>query len=226
MSNSYEIINQLFLDWDELLQDFNIHQATAKTTFTQIVEAYSNPNRFYHKLEHIHHVLAEIRSLESQTKNSQAVKLAAWFHDIVYDTKAKDNEEKSANYAVELLSSLSVPPNVIRNVEHLILTTKNHQASPNDYDAQILLDADLAILGSKKSEYNQYTQAIRQEYIWVPEAEYFAARKKVLEKFMQRKNIYFTQLMQQAKEQTARNNIKAEIEKMRLIYQRLQTPNS
>ncbi|MEO1764559.1 MAG: hypothetical protein AAFR83_21960, partial [Cyanobacteria bacterium J06629_18] len=77
---------------------------------------------------------------------------------------------------------------------------------------QILLDADLAILGSNPTEYSKYTNAIRQEYIWVPETEYFAARKKILENFLQRKNIYLTQFMQQTREKVARINLETEID--------------
>lgn len=211
MANFHQITDKLFQNWRELLQQFHINQAAAEKTFTQIVEAYSIPNRYYHNLEHIHHVLEVIKTLESQTQDLKTVQLAGWLHDIVYDTKAKDNEEKSANYAVELLLSLSVPSNAIENVKHLILTTKNHQASINDRNAQVLLDADLAILGSNPRDYRKYTQAIRQEYIWVPTVEYFAARKQILQNFLQRENIYFTEIMQHTKEITARNNLKAEI---------------
>ncbi|MEO1429530.1 MAG: hypothetical protein AAFV71_10785 [Cyanobacteria bacterium J06633_8] len=213
MPNSYQITDKLFQNWCQLLQNFNINQTYAEKIFTKIAEAYSKPNRYYHNLEHIHHVLEVIQTLESQTKyfDIKTVQLAAWFHDIVYNTKAKDNEEKSAEYAVKLLASLSIPVNVIKNVNKLILTTKNHQISDNDLDAQILLDADLAILGSNPDEYSKYTQAVRQEYIWVPEAKYFVARKQILQSFLQRENIYFTQFMQQTKEKIARTNLEKEV---------------
>ncbi|MGD1913971.1 MAG: hypothetical protein ACFB2X_24970 [Rivularia sp. (in: cyanobacteria)] len=206
--------DKLFKNWWRLLQNFDINKAAAEKTFTEIVAAYSTPNRFYHTLKHIDRILEVIQQLEYQTQDLQTVQLAAWFHDIVYHTKAKDNEEKSAARAVELLLPLSIPSNAIKNVKRLILTTKTHQALTSDSDAQILLDADLAILGSNASEYSKYTQAIRQEYFWVPEIEYFVARKQVLENFLQRKNIYFTQEIQQTKEKTARNNLEAEIEQI------------
>ncbi|MEA5599382.1 HD domain-containing protein [Rivularia sp. UHCC 0363] len=216
MSNCDRITDKLFNNWYELVQNFDINQAAAEKSFIQIVAAYSSPNRYYHTLEHINHVLEVIQTLESQTQNleTKAVRLAAWFHDIVYDTKAKDNEEKSAEYGVSVLSSLSIPSDAIKNVKNLILATKNHQALNSDRNAQVLLDADLSILGSNPDEYSKYTHAIRQEYIWVAEVEYFAARKQILQSFLQRENIYFTQIMQQTKEKIARNNIKAEIERL------------
>jgi len=211
MFDVYQVTNKLFRDWCELLQNFDINQNSAEKSFSKIVQNYSNPNRFYHNLEHINQVLEVIQTLKSQTQNLETVQLAAWFHDVVYDTRAKDNEEKSAEYAIKVLSSLSIPSNVIKNVKKLILQTKNHQVLANDFDAQVFLDADLAILGSSVSEYGKYTKAIRQEYIWVPEAEYLLARKQILQNFLQRENIYLTEFMQQTKEKIARNNLEIEI---------------
>ena len=113
------MIDKLFDNWSKLLQEFNISQVATKQNFNKIVESYSTPNRFYHNLEHIKYVLKVIQSLEFQTKyfDIKTVKFAAWFHDIVYNTKAKDNEEKSAEYAMEVLSSLSIPSDVIKNVK-------------------------------------------------------------------------------------------------------------
>ena len=142
MLNSNQITDKLFQNWHELLQTFDINQAAIEKTFTQIVEAYSTPNRYYHNLEYIHHVLEVIQTLESQTEDleTKTVQLAAWFHDIVYDSKAKDNEEKSAEYAAEVLLSLSIPPHVIKNVKNLILTTKNHQPLKGAGRSPILTD--------------------------------------------------------------------------------------
>ena len=222
MPNSHQVTDKLFQNWCELLQNFDINQTAAEKTFPQIVDAYSTPNRYYHNLEHIHHVLEVIQTLQSQTEDleTETLQFAAWFHDIVYDSKAKNNEEKSAQYAAEFLLSLSIPSDIIKNVENLILATKNHQPINGDRRSpiltdkrltQILLDADLAILSSNPKEYSKYIYAIRQEYIWVPELEYIAARKQILQNFLQRKNIYFTKLMQQTKDKIARHNLETEI---------------
>lgn len=50
--------------------------------------------------------------------------------------------------------------------------------------AQVLLDADLAIPGSSEPVYQSYARQIRQEYAWVPEAEYRQGRRRVLENFL------------------------------------------
>ncbi|MBW4613337.1 MAG: hypothetical protein KME21_08650 [Desmonostoc vinosum HA7617-LM4] len=203
--------NSLFLNWQQTLQPFEVDPITVEKVFTYLVEAYSNPNRHYHTLKHIHHVLNTIQTLQAHTNDLIAVQLAAWFHDVVYDTQSPNNEEKSANYAVQWLSSLGIPANTITYVTRLILNTKHHQAAVDDFDSQVLLDADLAILATPPIRYQEYAHAIRQEYIWIPQAEYRVGRRQVLEKFLQRQRIYFTPLMFDTKENIARLNIKAEI---------------
>lgn len=103
--------------------------------------------------------------LQIYIQDLASVQLAAWFHDIVYDTHIRDNEEKSADYAVDMLNTLAIPANTFTKVKNLIMATKNHQA--HDIDSQVLLDADLAILAAESVEYQKYAQAIRQEYAWV-----------------------------------------------------------
>jgi predicted metal-dependent HD superfamily phosphohydrolase len=202
----------LYHKWQTLLTSFEVEPNIAYTTFNQIVTAYSSQNRHYHTLEHIDYVLNTIESLQDKIQDLEAVRLAAWFHDLVYDTQKNDNEEKSAECAGVLLASLGFSSRTITSVNRFILSTKSHQAAPDDFDCQILLDADLAILGSSPVEYRNYAMAIRQEYAWLPEAEYIAGRKRVLQKFLQRDRIYYTPSMFQAFELSARSNLLQEIQ--------------
>ncbi|MBE9007505.1 hypothetical protein IQ259_21150 [Fortiea sp. LEGE XX443] len=204
----------LFNHWQYTLQSFGVDQLEVKTTFAQLVEAYSTAGRYYHTLQHIHYVLNKIQILQAHTKDLLAVQLAAWFHDVVYDTHSQDNEERSAEYACQLLNSLKIPMSQITTVKRLILNTKYHQASEDDIDSQILLDADLAILAAASVDYQEYANAIRQEYAWVAETEYIKGRKQVLEKFLQRQRMYFTPFMFEVAEQSARANLQAEIQSL------------
>jgi predicted metal-dependent HD superfamily phosphohydrolase len=205
---------QLFNKWQHLLASFDIKPDIAHVTFTQIVTAYSIPERYYHTLEHIEHVLNIIETFQDQTKDMTVVQLAAWFHDLVYDTQANDNEERSAEYASDWLASLGFSSRIIATVSRFILSTKSHQAAPDDFECQVFLDADLAILGSPPVEYGHYAVAIRQEYAWLPEAEYLVGRKRVLQRFLQRDRIYYTEPMFQAFELSARSNILQEIQQI------------
>jgi predicted metal-dependent HD superfamily phosphohydrolase len=204
----------LFSNWQHTLQSFGVDQLAAEKAFNPLVAAYSTPGRYYHTLKHIEHVLSTIEILHGYTNNLAAVQLAAWFHDVVYESQAKDNEEQSADYAFVLLSNLGIPETTIATVTRLILNTKHHQAAVDDYDSQVLLDADLAILATNQVQYGEYAYAIRQEYAWMAEADYITGRQQVLERFLQRSRIYFTPLMLEFAEPSARGNIQAEIQSL------------
>ena len=49
-------------------------------------------------------------------KPSSAAQLAAWYHDAVYDPKAKDNEARSAELAERELGALGLPAQVVKHV--------------------------------------------------------------------------------------------------------------
>jgi predicted metal-dependent HD superfamily phosphohydrolase len=191
--------------WKNLLHFWGVAPIQAERTFEQIRQAYSGKGRFYHTLDHVLAVLATVEQLASHANDPNAVKLAAWLHDIVYDSKASDNEERSAQYAQRLCEELEIREGAL--VAALIRKTKTHIAE-DDANAQVLIDADLAILGASEAEYLDYAGKIRQEYAWVPEPQYRQGRRRVLERFLSRPKIYC--LLRQS-EQPARRNLAAEI---------------
>jgi len=207
-SNSVETLKS---SWETLLQPFKVEPELGKKVFFDLVTAYSSAERFYHNLEHIYQVLETIEQMRSLSLNLPSIQLAAWFHDVFYDPKAKNNEEKSAEYAESALNSLKISKPTIVRVKSLILSTKNHLTSTSDTDSQILVDADLAILGSAQWDYQAYAQAIRQEYSWISDAEYRVGRKQVLQNFLQRERLYLTPYLFTKLEEQARQNLQTEI---------------
>jgi predicted metal-dependent HD superfamily phosphohydrolase len=185
----------------------------ATEVFDRLIAEYSQANRFYHNLSHIAFVLFIIDQLTSDlnVEDTEAIFLAAWFHDVIYDSRAGDNEETSTRYAHKALRQLNAPGETIDEVSRLILATKSHRADRDDLNAQILLDADLAILGAHPDDYDDYARAIRKEYAWVSEDKYRAGRTQVLEGFLSRESIYFTGPMRDTHEAQARRNISREL---------------
>jgi predicted metal-dependent HD superfamily phosphohydrolase len=206
-------LESLKLGWENLLLKFEIEQQTAQKLFADLSKFYSSPERHYHTLDHIQHFLAVVDALSTKAKNLEAIEFAAWFHDLIYDAKAKDNEEKSADYAETTLSNLELPREVIDKVTRLILKTKTHQITEDDdIDTKIMLDADLAILGAEDDAYRRYTQAIRLEYAWVLDQDYGSGRTQFLQSLLKRQKIYQTEEMFEKLETKARQNIQQEID--------------
>lgn len=179
--------------------------------FADLVARYGEPTRHYHTLDHIRAVLDHVEALWPDAP--QALALAAWLHDVVYDSRADDNEERSADYTRALLPTLGVAESTIDETARLILLTRSHETGPDDRAGQTLLDADLAILAAHETTYDAYADAIRREYAWVPDSDYRAGRRLVLERFLIRPRVFFTMEMIEA-EPRARANLSREISRL------------
>ena len=73
------------------------------------------------------------------------------------------------------------------------------------------MDADLAIIGADPARYQAYQHAIRREYSWVADTVYQAGRIQVLESFLDRDRLYYTDLLFDELESIALYNIQQEI---------------
>jgi predicted metal-dependent HD superfamily phosphohydrolase len=196
--------------WAGLLTALGCRLEVARAAFAAVAVNYSAPERHYHTLDHVRDVLDTATSLWGAGGPPPALVLAAWLHDVVYDTHAGDNEERSAELARELLRPLGLPEGLIDETARLILLTKGHRAEAGDRAGQVLLDADLAILGADEAAYDRYAAAIRREYAWVPEGDYRAGRTRVLEDFLRRPRVYHTEEMSARAETAARRNLARE----------------
>jgi predicted metal-dependent HD superfamily phosphohydrolase len=179
--------------------------------FNSIVEHYSAKNRAYHNLSHIQSLLSLSESLQDKIQDRGAFYFAIWFHDVIYDTKRSDNEEKSAEFAVGALAGLGVPEQTIAVTREMILATKHHLADDRSWDVKAFLDLDTSILGAPEEIYKEYARAIRKEYSWVPGFIYRKGRMKVLNDFLGRERIYQTEEIGAKYESQARHNIAEEI---------------
>jgi predicted metal-dependent HD superfamily phosphohydrolase len=179
--------------------------------FQLLVTAYTKPDRHYHNLNHIHYFLAMLERFDDLLQDPISITLAAWFHDFIYDPQASDNEWQSAKAARKLLINIGVSNESIVRVPQLIVATQGHQVDPSDRDGCIFLDADLAILGTDPVRYQAYVRSIRHEYDWLSDSAYQTGRIQVLESFLQRDRLYYTDLLFNELESIARSNIQQEI---------------
>jgi predicted metal-dependent HD superfamily phosphohydrolase len=200
--------------WDDLLSFYNPDKSIKDNWFQILKERYSEKSRFYHNLSHVKTLLNLLESLKDKIQDHNAIRFSIWFHDAVYNTKRKDNEEESASLASEILGKLHANTETIKFVRELILATKGHSGNNLSGDAKLFLDMDLAILGMSEETYIKYSKAIREEYSWVPEPVYRRSRKKILESFIARESIYVTDEMNERFEEQARKNIGGEIKSL------------
>ncbi|MFL0797810.1 MAG: hypothetical protein K6L73_10030 [Cellvibrionaceae bacterium] len=175
-------------------------------SFSELVEFYSESHRHYHTLSHIEACLNWFDKVKDNLNDPMSCELAIWFHDVIYEPKRSDNEEKSADYSQKVLLNLNTSPHTIKTVYDLILLTK-HPSQPTTTDEKYLLDIDLSILGSDSSLYLEYEKWIRKEYAYAPSFLYKRGRRKVLQGFLDQPSIYHTDIFKQSLEAQARDNL-------------------
>ena len=176
-----------------------------------LLARWSEPWRHYHTTGHLHACLAQLDAHRALAHEPDVVELALWFHDAVYDPRASDNEAQSARLAADTLRAAGLPEATVAKVESLILATRTHETD-GDPDTALLLDIDLAILGSPPDTYQAYASAIRREYAWVPEPDYRAKRAAVLARFLHRPRLFLTEPFFARHEAPARANLAREIQ--------------
>ena len=199
--------------WTALWQRLGA-QGDANAVYNDLVARYSEPHRAYHTLEHIGHCLDEFEQVRHLATNPDAVELALWYHDAIYDTKTKDSEERSAALAVEEARNASLPDSFGQSVANLIMATK-HTTAPTDPDVQLLVDTDLSILGQTEDKFDEYERQVRKEYEWVAKDAFTAGRSAILKSFLDRPTIYSTPFFRNKYEAQARANIARSLARLR-----------
>jgi predicted metal-dependent HD superfamily phosphohydrolase len=179
-----------------------------------LAAAYAEPHRHYHTAQHIAEGFQILDAAGPQVGPPLAVELAWWFHDVVYDPKAHDNEERSAAQVRQWLTEAGVETSLVEKVNRLILATKHHDPALED-DAPIIVDVDLSIFGQPTVRFQEYENQIRQEYAWVPAAVFAVKRAEVLETFLARPRIYHTDWFFTRYEIQARANLQKALTQLR-----------
>ena len=182
-----------------------------------LIARYEEPHRHYHTLQHLTEVLDVVDELAAEADDLDAVRLAAWFHDAVYESGADhardgvSNEEASARLAGLVLAELGEPAARVAEVARLVRLTQEHRAQDDDRNAAVLFDADLAILAAEPARYEQYARAVREEYREIADELFRVGRAQILEALLSAPGLYRTAAAHSRLESRARANVTAEI---------------
>jgi predicted metal-dependent HD superfamily phosphohydrolase len=173
----------------------------------ELLAAYAT-DRGYHDSRHLAEVLDRVAELRDagQDFDHQAVTLAAWFHDAVYDGRP-DAEERSAQWARRALAGRPVADEVAR----LVLVTERHAPTDDDVNGCVISDADLAILAATPERYAEYAADVRREYAEVPDDLFRQGRAAVLGDLLAKTSLFHTSHAREHWEAPARANVVAEL---------------
>ena len=220
---SKDVISYLHGEWRDLVSHVE-PQALRDSWWDRLCKLYCASDRAYHTLEHIGDMMRQLRALDTSSvvHDQEAVALAIFFHDAIYNPKSGDNEVASAQllreFAHACRGSLLTPATRVEAAVDMILLTERHTTAVHEGDASTfgsgdehyLLDLDMSVLGRPRHAYARYMRQIRVEYGHIPWQIYKSKRPSVLRTFLKTSNIYATHHFRSRLEAQARENVEAE----------------
>lgn len=177
----------------------------------ELLRRWSEGHRHYHDVRHLLQALTALDALGLPHGRGRAVRLAAWFHDAVYEGAPGTDEHASAALALDLLPD-AIGPAEAHEVARLVAVTASHDPDPEDAAGAALCDADLSILGQAPGRYFVYARDVRLDYADVGDADFLAGRRRVLDDLASRPNLFRTPAGRVAWADAARRNLDAERE--------------
>ena len=217
--------NEIKKFWDQVCTECEISDHVTRKWWKVVCDSYLEPQRRYHTLRHIGHMLWLIEHepvISTSIQHLTHVVFAVFFHDIVYDPQLMDNEDRSSELFLSFYKEAACHNLDHSLVQKYIMATKTHFTDEHSQmsehwgntDMHIFLDLDMAILSVEPLEYDSYADKIRQEYCHYPEETYCRKRVCVLEQFLTQR-IYCSENVYKSWEESARRNIQAEITKLK-----------
>ena len=174
--------------------------------YRDVLLRYSEPHRHYHTGQHLAECFEKVQDIIALAEHPAEVLVGLWFHDAIYDTQRHDNELRSADWARSAARQLGVGVDSAQRIHDLIMFTR-HSAAPVGVDAQVLVDADLSILGAPPARFQEYEAQVRSEYAWVPDEIFRSTRARILKELLGRPHLYSTANFQERYEAQARRNL-------------------
>ncbi|URM36699.1 HD domain-containing protein [Flavobacterium anhuiense] len=194
--------------YSELLSNIGFSANEIQQNWLDLEKAYSKKSRYYHNLTHLKEMVDSFEIYKDKLQKPDEILFSIFYHDFIYSASKKDNELKSAEYALSILSENSILNKQL--VFDAICATQQHQQNSIE-DINWLIDFDLKILAKDWEDYQIYFDQIRKEYRIYPDFLYKPGRAKALKHFLENEFIFQTNEFRNLYEEKARINIEKEI---------------
>src|SRR6218665_425665 len=205
--------------YSDLLSNIGFSKNEIQQNWLDLEKAYSKKSRHYHNLAHLREMIALFEIYRNKLQNPNEILFSIFYHDFIYSASKKDNELKSAEYAISIFTDIK-PDRFLKPVGFAkpdkqlifdaICATQQHQHNPIE-DINWLIDFDLKILAKDWEDYKIYFEQIRKEYRIYPDFLYKPGRAKALKHFLENEFIFQTDEFRGLYEEKARANIEKEI---------------
>jgi predicted metal-dependent HD superfamily phosphohydrolase len=162
------------------------------------------PDRHFHNLDHVRDCLRHFDEVSPLLADPDAVELALWFHDAIYDPGDPTNERRSAD--LFLRRSAGATPVMRRRVCGLILATR-HTYVARTSDRRFIEDIDLAGFAAPWGTFMHHGDLLRREFARQSDAQYYDGQVAFLEQLARRPAFFATDYYRARHEARARENL-------------------
>jgi predicted metal-dependent HD superfamily phosphohydrolase len=174
--------------------------------FDQLIAAYNEPQRVYHTQRHIEDCLELFGIVQEHLDDPDAVEFAIWYHDVVYEIGARDNEQLSANLFMQHSDGI-FPQTLRQRVYEHIMATLHCERELGQNDTRYVVDIDLSSFGMPWDKFFEDSRKVRAEMNDVPDEEFYANQCTFQQALLNRGRFYQSDYFYRNHEQTARDNI-------------------
>lgn len=203
--------DQLEAEFTDLWREVGAH-GHAEWQFDLLKGRYSARPRAYHTLTHVRWGLRRVSEIAVAEKLGPEAALrvlwAMWFHDAEMDFSGQGtlDESRSAELSGQVARAAGLPDDFRMATYRLIMATA-HMHQPELLDEQVLVDADLSMLGASEPDFDNYERLVRQEWSHVPNETFRSGRLAVLQRFVDKPRIFTTAYGFERWERRARENL-------------------
>lgn len=187
-----------------------------------LMQRWNAPNRQLHNLRRLMNTLTHIDEIASSAHDPDILRVAAWYHGAFLNKaleiklggfQANFAATRCIDHAHNRLTNLGVADEVVARIDELIAFLTRHRAPRSDFDAQVLVDADLAGLACSPQDYKKLRTSLRAELSELDDLQFVKARLALVKKLLSYETIYQSPLGS-AWEDTARANLEVELTRL------------
>jgi len=180
--------------------------------YADLHRLYTAPYRRFHNLNHIGDCVRCVDEVAPLLEDPDAVELALWFHDAVYDVGTATNERRSAEMFLALSAGASF--GFRHRVCGLIMATR-HAHMVHGNDRSFMVDIDLSGFGAPWDEFIANGARLREESSAISDAQYHAGQIFFLSRLQRRPRFFATAYFRDRYETVARENLRRLLDELR-----------
>ncbi len=191
--------------WQRCLRA-GIKDESSTEVYHRLIKAYKEPQRVYHTLNHIKSCFAMFEEVKHLPDNPDALALAIWFHDAIYEIGNNDNEQRSADWFMSETNDL-FDDKLREQVYAHIMATLHCGHEIENLDSQYMVDIDLSSFGKPWPEFLRDSGYVRKERPDISDEVFYAKQCDFQKVLIERPRFYQSDFFFEHYEDQARQNL-------------------